>query len=248
MSRLVSDQRESTQALRGEIAVAEERLRNATSRRERAEEERREGDAIAGRVSGELERASTELAQLSAALQAADEALGAHAKREEEVRAALSTARFNLEQSERTLREQREELHRTDLDHQSAERERDELAAKREALETETDGTSSTRPRPHAGTWLPLRTRRRSPRPESPRRPVPPTTPEKRSTRRVSARVRHVPSFLRADELHTSLTAKLNALEGLERERVGLAPAAARLLKERGIFGEGAILGPLSDS
>src|SRR6185437_16166746 len=28
---------------------------------------------------------------------------------------------------------------------------------------------------------------------------------------------------------------------------VGLAPAAARLLKERGIFGEGAVLGPLSD-
>ena len=53
--------------------------------------------------------------------------------------------------------------------------------------------------------------------------------------------------LLRAEELHTGLSAKLNALEGLERERVGLAPAAARLLKERGIFGEGAILGPLSD-
>jgi hypothetical protein len=60
LARLVSDQRESTQQLRGEIAVAEERLRNATSRRERAEEERREGDAVAGRVSGELERAHTE--------------------------------------------------------------------------------------------------------------------------------------------------------------------------------------------
>ena len=53
--------------------------------------------------------------------------------------------------------------------------------------------------------------------------------------------------LLRAEELHTALSAKLNALEGLERERVGLAPAAARLLKERGMFGEGAVLGPLSD-
>ena len=43
------------------------------------------------------------------------------------------------------------------------------------------------------------------------------------------------------------MSAKVNALEGLERERVGLAPAAARLLRERAIFGEGAILGPLSD-
>ncbi|MCX5761613.1 MAG: AAA family ATPase, partial [Gemmatimonadetes bacterium] len=40
---------------------------------------------------------------------------------------------------------------------------------------------------------------------------------------------------------------KLNALEGLERERVGLAPAAARLLRDREQFGEGAVLGPLSD-
>jgi chromosome segregation protein len=36
-------------------------------------------------------------------------------------------------------------------------------------------------------------------------------------------------------------------LEALERDRVGLAPAAARLLKERQQFGDGAVLGPLSD-
>src|SRR5678816_2943052 len=35
--------------------------------------------------------------------------------------------------------------------------------------------------------------------------------------------------------------------DSLERERVGLAPAAARLLRERERFGEGAVLGPLSD-
>lgn len=61
--------------------------------------------------------------------------------------------------------------------------------------------------------------------------------------REASARA----ELLRAEELHTASIAKLNALEALERERVGLAPAAARLLKERAIFGEGAILGPLSD-
>src|SRR6185295_11992937 len=46
---------------------------------------------------------------------------------------------------------------------------------------------------------------------------------------------------------HTSLQGKVNALDALERERVGLAPAAARLLREREQFGDGAILGPLSD-
>ena len=53
--------------------------------------------------------------------------------------------------------------------------------------------------------------------------------------------------LFRADEAHTSLQGKVNALEALERERVGLAPAAARLLRERDQFGDGAVLGPLSD-
>ena len=53
--------------------------------------------------------------------------------------------------------------------------------------------------------------------------------------------------LFRADEAHTSLQGKVNALDALERERVGLAPAAARLLREREQFGEGGVLGPLSD-
>jgi chromosome segregation protein len=39
----------------------------------------------------------------------------------------------------------------------------------------------------------------------------------------------------------------VNALEQLERDRVGLAPAASRLLRERDRFGEGGVLGPVSD-
>jgi chromosome segregation protein len=53
--------------------------------------------------------------------------------------------------------------------------------------------------------------------------------------------------LFRADEALVALQGKVNALEGLERERVGLAPAAARLLKERERFGENVVLGPLSD-
>jgi len=246
LARLVSDQRESTQQLRGEIAVAEERLRNAMSRRERAEEERREGDAMAGRVSNELERASTELATLQAALETADEALDAHARREEEVRTGLSAARFNLEQGERTLRELREELHRADLDHQSAERERDELTMRRAALETEQaqlfDAAEAARKDLAAAEDGAVIAATR----------VADTTATADDARDALHQAREREStarseLLRAEELHAALSAKLNALEGLERERVGLAPAAARLLKERAIFGEGAILGPLSD-
>ena len=246
LTRLVADQRENTQQLRGEIAVAEERLRNATSRRERAEEERREGDAIAGRVSGELERASSELSQLEAALKAADDALGSHARHEEEVRASLSAARSTLDQGERAMREQREELHRADLDHQSSERERDELATRRAALEAEQsqlfDAAEAARrdlaAAEDAAAIAATRVAETTAAAEDARDFLQQTRERENAARA---------DLMRAEELHTSLSAKLNALEGLERERVGLAPAAARLLKERGIFGENAILGPLSD-
>jgi chromosome segregation protein len=246
LASLVSDQRESTQQLRGEIAVAEERLRNAMSRRERAEEERRDGDAIAGRVSSELERASMELAALQTALQSADEALGTHVRREEEVRAGLSSARFNLEQGERALRDLREELHRADLDHESAERERDELTVRRTTLETEQtqllDAADAAR--------RDLAAAEDAAAIAATRVADTTATADDARDRLHYARERESAArseLLRAEELHTALSAKLNALEGLERERVGLAPAAARLLKERAIFGEGAILGPLSD-
>ena len=246
LARLVSDQREGAQQRRGEIAVAEERLRNALSRRERAEEERREGDALAGRVSGELERAGMELADLRAAFNAAEEALAAHAQHEDQVRSGLIAARSNLEQGERVLRELRDELHRSQLDRQSAEREREEVSERRAGLERERahlfDAAEAARRElaaaDDAAAIAATRVAETNELAENSREAL-----QQAREREVAARE----ELIRAEDLHTALSAKLNALEGLERERVGLAPAAARLLKERGIFGEGAVLGPLSD-
>ncbi len=49
-----------------------------------------------------------------------------------------------------------------------------------------------------------------------------------------------------AEEALAQMTARRNALEELERDRVGLAPAAAALLAARDRF-DGGVLGPLSD-
>ena len=51
----------------------------------------------------------------------------------------------------------------------------------------------------------------------------------------------------RAEANLAELDATVQALERLDRERVGFAPAAAKLLGDRDQFGEGAVLGPLSD-
>jgi hypothetical protein len=63
-------------------------------------------------------------------------------------------------------------------------------------------------------------------------------TREREATERAMVR--------QAEESLAQLTARRQALEELERDRVGLAPGAAALLAARARFGE-AVLGPLSD-
>ncbi len=245
-ARLVNELRESTQQLRSEIAVATERQRNALSRRERAEEERREGDVAADRVSTDLERAAAEHETLERALRDADSALALRTSEEETLRATLIEARSAVEQREYSLRDLREQLHRVTLDTESGERERTEVSARRATLEAELthlfDAAEAARRElaeaEDAAAVAAARSAETAAAAESARNAL-----HQARQRDVSARA----ELLRTEELHTALEGKMNALESLERERVGLAPAAARLLKERAMFEEGAIIGPLSD-
>jgi chromosome segregation protein len=244
--RLVAEQRENTQQLRGEIAVAQERQRNAVARRERAEQEQREGGTTVERVSEELDAAVAHRTQLESELALANESYAATAAEEEEVRASLAAARAAVETAERAAREMREVAHRHALDRQTTERELHELTQKRSVLveeqtqladvetairrelETveqsleEARGRSALRNAEHATAVSALRAARDA----------------------DSAARSHL---LRAEESLTALGSKLSALEELERERVGLAPAAAKLLRERERFGNGSVIGPLSD-
>src|SRR5438128_1859812 len=100
---------------------------------------------------------------------------------------------------------------------------------------------------------------RSGPRPKpAPRRRPGSAMPPRRSAAPELERARHALLSAReheaalrierrsAEEPLASLAARRGAIEELERERVGLAPAARQLLAERGSFGD-AILGPLSD-
>ncbi len=246
LARLVAEQRESTQELRAEIAVAEERQRNAVARRERAEQEQREGGSTVERVSEELEAAVAHRTQLESELNVANQAYATTSAEEEEVRASLAAARAAVETAERSAREMREVAHRHALDKQTTERELHELTQKRSVLVEEQSqladaeaairrelesaeqslaearGTSGLRSTEHATALAALR-----------------------AARDADSSARS--ALLRAEEAFTALESKLSALEELERERVGLAPAAARLLREREKFGEGSVIGPLSD-
>ncbi len=246
LARLVSEQRESTQQLRAEIAVAEERQRNAVARRERAELERQEGGSTVERVNDELERAVQHREQLDAELAALNTALDEHTREEEEVRHSLATARAAVESAERALREIRELAHRHALDRQTTERELTELAGRRASLSEEqaqlSDNADSIG-RELADLEASLATARD--RNSLLNAELASALAAVRAARDSDSAARS--ALLRAEESQTALASKLNALEGLERERVGLAPAAAKLLRERDRFGEGAVIGPLSD-
>jgi chromosome segregation protein len=246
LARLVAEQTASTQQLRGEIAVAEERQRNALSRRERAEHERREGDTTVEKVSDDLDQAVTHRTQLEAEMALAQNALSSQIAEEESVRAMLASARAAVETAEKASREMRERAHRHALDKQAAERELAELQSKRAALIEEksqlADSEAAVRREMREAEEGLSASREKT---STANATLAAALGALRAAREEDSATRS--ALLRAEEAYTALEGKVNALEALERERVGLAPAAARLLDERDKFGDGAIIGPLSD-
>jgi chromosome segregation protein len=246
LQRLVAAQRQSVTELQGEIAVARERQRHSLQRRERAEQEKREGLQIGERVAAERERAAAARAEAESEVGLAGQELVARTSEEEVARTRVTEARAALEQAERAAREIRDRVRRAELERDGAQRELQELEQRIAALETEraqlADNLESVmREAGESDAALASATEEAQAR----------SAELERARAVVAAAREHEASargeLFRADELLTSISGRVDALEALERERVGLAPAAARLLEQRERFGDGAILGPLSD-
>jgi chromosome segregation protein len=244
--RLVSTQRAQVQQIRGEMAVAEERQRNALARRQRAELEANEGEAYGTRITTDRDNAHVERAQFEDELRVTRETLANRQQMEDAARQAVGEVRDTVDDAEREHREVQDRARRVEIDRERARRENDELTQRLEQLATERsqldDALSSVlRELEGAGVAVAEATQRS----EDAAVALEAARVTDRETRDQEALARA--DLFRADEAHTSLQGKVNALEALERERVGLAPAAARLLREREQFGDGAVLGPLSD-
>ena len=246
LARLVSAQQEDVLRLESEIAVAEERQRNASARRERAEEERRAGEERGTRLAADREGASAERTRLEEELAAAQQSLSQRVEAEEVARTQVADVRRSTEDAERAMRELRDERRRLELDREAAAREIEELAQRLDALSAERETGSEAVSLAIAHLDLAERDL------EEARTAATMADDALAAARTAAADARARESaardeLFRAEEAHTSLLGRVNALEALERERVGLAPAAAKLLQERERFAEGAILGPLSD-
>jgi len=238
--------RQAVLELQQQLAVAEERHRNALSRRERTVQERDEGVAFGDRMRGESEAAQAEEAQCAEALTAASQLLQERMAAEEQGRAGVTAARTAADEADRAIQGLREQVRRLEIERETAERELAEVAQRTEVLRTEHEALSARlaladRELQAADDVL-AAAREQAALAEN-------ALDQARATART-ARDREAAAradVRRVEEEHTALTGRLAALEGLERERVGLAPAAAKLLRERERFGAEAILGPLSD-
>ncbi|MFM8602796.1 MAG: chromosome segregation protein SMC [Gemmatimonadota bacterium] len=238
--------RQAVLELQQQLAVAEERHRNALSRRERTVQERDEGVAFGDRMRGEFEAAQADETQCAEALTAASTLLQARMAAEEQSRAGVTAARTAADEADRAVQGLREQVRRLELERETAERELAEVAQRTEALRAEHEALSARlaladRELQAADDVL-AGAREQAALAEN-------ALDQARATART-ARDREAAAradVRRVEEEHTALTGRLAALEGLERERVGLAPAAAKLLRERERFGGEAILGPLSD-
>ena len=246
LSRLVAEQREQVQQIRGEMAVAEERQRNTLVRRRRAETEANQGAQLREQLAADRTGASEERARFEEQLRDAQQRLAALHEREETTRHAVTALRGQLEQVDRDLREAQNLLHEADLARERAQRELDETTEKAATLEREREHLRDTaalarRELEEAAAARESADADAAAIVEQAER----ARVGERSAREADAAART--ALFNADEELAALQGKVGGLESLERERVGMAPAAARLLNDRAQFPEGAILGPLSD-
>jgi chromosome segregation protein len=231
--------------LGGDLALADERLTNAAARRERLLRERGELETRAQQAEREQETADQRLQEATLEHDRIQQELDSRSQAEESVRQRLREQRDSVRRLEEQLQHQAETHRSLEGEHSALEgdistlREQvSQAAAHHSTIQTELAEVEERREAATAEASQ-LVDRAREARSEAER------------GRHLVAEAREREALVRADqrraeETVAQLTARRQALEELERDRVGLAPGAAALLKVRSKFG-GAVLGPLSD-
>jgi chromosome segregation protein len=246
LARLLTEQRDALATTERQLAVADAEQRGAMERRRRAEAERESGTLQQDRVVEQVAAVARERAAADAAVADAAAALAEREAVDQQARAGLLQAREALQVAERAIRQQEDARRRLELDREATERERGELAERLARLDDELPPlrdalAQAEQAHAHAAQAA-----------ESARTMLEEAEAAFAAARTAAVAARDEEGVCRAvlrdaESRVTSLRGKTQALEQLDRERVGLAPAAARLLKERERFGEGAIIGPLAD-
>jgi chromosome segregation protein len=245
IARRLGEVRMEVGRLEGDMALAAERIANAGSRRARAAEERALMDQRAGEAVAERHAAATEKAASSDEHARILAEVAARTADEEVSRQRLLDRRGFVRQLEQELQTKAQVL-------RSLEGERTALEGELASLRERVGQAEAHR----AGLDAELRNaeRRRDASVEQAAfrsHEAARVAAEAEHARHLVAEAREREATLRAErrqaeEALAQISARREALEELERERVGLAPGAAALLDARDRF-DGGVLGPLSD-
>ncbi len=245
VERRLGDAKLEVGRLESDVALAAERLSNASTRRQTAADERLQAERRAAQAEREHEAAAAERAAAEHDLAAVQAELGARTGEEDTVRGRLTAERLTVRELEEAIQSRAEAARALEIEGAALDRERGEL---REQLALASDEHRERDAAAQAASREAAAAAQRATRGaqaavlavealQHARRQLAALHEEEMSAR--SAR-------RQAEAALAQLEARRDALSELDRERVGLAPAAQALLKVRKQFGDG-VLGPLAD-
>src|SRR5213593_3937608 len=246
VERRLGDAKLEVGRLESDLALAAERLGNAGQRRHTAADERIQAERRAAQAEREHEAAATERAAAERDLTAVHCALGARSGEEDNVRGRLTAERVAVRELEEALQRRAETARALEIEGGALDRERSEL---REQLalaageRQERDAASHNAAR--AAEAAAQRVHRDA---QAAVKAVEALQHARRQVGTLHEQEMGARSARRqAEAALAQFEARRDALNELDREHVGLAPAAQALLKVRTHFGEGMVLGPLAD-
>ena len=245
VERRLGDAKLEVGRLESDLAIAGERLGNAGQRRQTAAEERAQAERRAAQAERERAATTTECAAAERDLAAVQGELGARTGSEDGVRGRLAARRTSVRELEEGLQRQAEAARALEGERAALEREGAELRAQlaRAAGERQTREAAA---RAAAGDADAAQQRAGSAA-QTAVRAVEALQHARRHVATLQEHEMRARSARRQTETALAqLTVRRDALTELDRERVGLAPAAQALLKAKDRFGY-AVLGPLAD-
>jgi len=246
LERRLTNVRVEVQRLEGDVNVAEEQLRSAANRKSRATEERKQAMEDATRAEREREAARAERDAAQSARESVQVELGLRSAAEGDVRDRLAAQR-NLVHEVEGARLSEAEAQRAAAGEISArEHELAELQEQVRSAQSQLGDAETRFDEAHERLTSALQDRESNQQWEQRAATVLERARHDLAAARESEAAILVEKRAAEDSI-AQLQARQNALKELERAREGLAPAARALLNARDNFGEGAILGPLSD-
>jgi len=242
VERRLGDAKLEVGRLESNLALAAERLGNAGQRRQTAADERVQAERRAGQAQREHEAAAAERGAAERDLAAVQSELGARTGEEDDVRGRLTAERLAVRELEEALQRRAETARALEIEGGALDRERSEL---REQLALATaerqDHEAAAQAAARDAAAAAQRVNRDA---QAAVRAVEALQHARRHVATLHEQEMSARSARRQTEAALAqLEARRDALSELDREHVGLAPAAAALLKAR-LPG---VLGPLAD-